>query len=179
MNTELTAKQTARIQRIRAERAERKVDQRDSPNVFPYKKCAFCHERSSCGNYTDDDEWKCESCAPENDCICESDEKPNHLCPDHQCCWACGTQSVPVTLNDKRGLWLCGGCDKKCDSCPRIQARRRENNCACGCKGKSCVSCGAHVQQRDQYVLVERKHIHCLWCYKDKKKREKRSTSMV
>ena len=43
--------------------------------------------------------------------------------------------------------------------------------CACGCKGKSCVSCGAHVQQRDQYVLVERKHIHCLWCYKDKKKK--------
>lgn len=72
-DAELTAKQIARIQRIRAERAERKVDQRDSPNVFPYKKCAFCHERSSCGNYTDDDQWQCESCAPEED---EADEVP-------------------------------------------------------------------------------------------------------
>jgi hypothetical protein len=67
MNTELTAKQIARIERIRAERAERRVDQRDSPNVAPYKKCAFCHERSSCGNYTDDDQWQCESCAPEEE----------------------------------------------------------------------------------------------------------------
>ena len=105
-NTKLTAKQIARIERIRAERAAKKaapdcchtcgdisdeytcrdgklycdgceavrrnniadwcgslnVDDRDSPNVFPYKKCAFCHERSSCGNYTDDDQWQCESC---------------------------------------------------------------------------------------------------------------------
>ena len=61
-DAELTAKQIARIQRIRAERAERIVDQRDSPNVAPYKKCAFCHERSSCGNYTNDDQWQCECC---------------------------------------------------------------------------------------------------------------------
>lgn len=64
----------------------------------------------------------------------------------------------------------------------RIRAERAKQiakKCACGCKGKSCVSCGAHVQQRDQYLLVERKHIHCLWCYKDKKKRGKRSASMV
>jgi len=63
----LTEKQIARIERIRAERAERIVDQRDSPNVAPYKKCAFCHERSSCGNYTDDDQWQCESCAPDEE----------------------------------------------------------------------------------------------------------------
>jgi hypothetical protein len=105
-DAELTAKQIARIQRIRAERAAKKaapdcchtcgdisdeytcrdgklycdgceavrhnnitdwceslnVDDRDSPNVFPYKKCAFCHERSSCGNYTNDDQWQCECC---------------------------------------------------------------------------------------------------------------------
>jgi hypothetical protein len=107
MNTELTAKQIARIERIRAERAAAKdnihyhrecvgcgdtpcvkpadpldppycedcskvcdeinVDDRDSPNIFPYKKCAFCHERSSCGNYTDDDQWQCESCAPDEE----------------------------------------------------------------------------------------------------------------
>ena len=58
----------------------------------------------------------------------------------------------------------------KADECECCDKQIAEE-CACGCKGKSCVSCGAHVQQRDQYVLVERKHIHCLWCYKDKKKK--------
>ena len=60
----------------------------------------------------------------------------------------------------------------KADECECCDKQIAEE-CACGCKGKSCVSCGAHVQQRDQYVLVERKHIHCLWCYKDKKKKGK------
>jgi len=60
----------------------------------------------------------------DDDCICESDKNPNPLCPDHQCCWACSTQSVPITLNEKRCLWLCGGCNDKGDSCPRIQAER-------------------------------------------------------
>jgi hypothetical protein len=74
MNTELTAKQIARIERIRAERAERKVDQRDSPNIFPYKLCGFCTERKSCGKYNDEDGcWECEDCASEED---EADEVP-------------------------------------------------------------------------------------------------------
>jgi len=38
------------------------VDARDSPNVYPYKKCGSCHERSSCGNYTNDHVWLCEDC---------------------------------------------------------------------------------------------------------------------
>ena len=102
----LNARQIARIERIRAERAAKKaapdcchtcgdisdeytcrdgklycdgceavrhnnitdwceslnVDDRDSPNVFPYKKCGSCHERSSCGNYTNDGVWLCEDC---------------------------------------------------------------------------------------------------------------------
>jgi hypothetical protein len=63
-NTELTAKQIARIERIRAERAERIVDQRDSPNIYPYKLCGFCTERKSCGSYNDEYNcWECESCA--------------------------------------------------------------------------------------------------------------------
>jgi len=78
MNTELTAKQIARIERIRAERDERIVDQRDSPNIAPYKKCAFCHERSSCGNYTDDDQWKCESCDDNRECCELCDDKTSH-----------------------------------------------------------------------------------------------------
>ena len=59
----LTAKQIARIERIRMERAEKRVDERDHPNIFPYKKCGDCHERSSCGNYTDANVWQCESCS--------------------------------------------------------------------------------------------------------------------
>lgn len=38
--------------------------------------------------------------------------------------------------------------------------------CVCGCEGKSCVSCGAHVQSKNQYKKVEHKHIHCLDCYR-------------
>jgi hypothetical protein len=38
------------------------VDDVEAPNIFPYKKCSVCKERSSCGNYTDDKEWLCESC---------------------------------------------------------------------------------------------------------------------
>lgn len=62
MDAQLTAKQIARIERIRAERAFRRVDERDYPNIFPYKKCAFCSERSSCGNYDDENQWVCEDC---------------------------------------------------------------------------------------------------------------------
>jgi hypothetical protein len=67
----LTAKQIARIERIRMERAEKRVDERDHPNIFPYKMCGFCHERSSCGNYTEDDVWQCEGCDDNREC-CEN-----------------------------------------------------------------------------------------------------------
>jgi len=39
------------------------VDDVESPNQFPYKKCAACSERKSCGSYTACQEWLCESCA--------------------------------------------------------------------------------------------------------------------
>lgn len=62
-NAKLTPRQIARIERIRAERAERRVDERDHPNIFPYKKCGICSERSSCGNYDDEEDcWVCEDC---------------------------------------------------------------------------------------------------------------------
>jgi len=38
-------------------------DDRNAPNVWPYKKCSECEERSSCGNYDDDNNWICENCA--------------------------------------------------------------------------------------------------------------------
>ena len=37
------------------------VDDRDAPNTYPYKKCSLCGERSSCGQYKEDD-WVCEGC---------------------------------------------------------------------------------------------------------------------
>ena len=39
------------------------VDDIEEPNVYPYKMCVFCSERSSCGNYNSDKKWVCESCA--------------------------------------------------------------------------------------------------------------------
>jgi len=40
------------------------VDDFDAPNIYPYKKCSVCSERSSCGNYNEDKQWICEGCGP-------------------------------------------------------------------------------------------------------------------
>ena len=47
--------------------AESEEDDIDAPNIYPYKKCSVCSERSSCGNYNDDKQWICESCNPESE----------------------------------------------------------------------------------------------------------------
>ena len=74
---------------------------------------------------------------PEEDeekCICESDKKPNPLCPEHQCCWACSTQSVPITLNEHSRLWLCDGCNDKGDWCRGCHKLIDEDGmCSPGC----------------------------------------------
>ena len=67
----------------------------------------------------------------DDDCICESDKNPNPLCPDHQCCWACSTQSVPITLNEHSRLWLCDGCNDKGDWC---RGCRKTGECGCECE---------------------------------------------
>jgi hypothetical protein len=75
------------------------VDDRDAPNIYPYKKCSVCGERKSCGNYQEND-WFCEDCeAP----------KPVVLCAD------CG-DAIPDTenldkcwTNDGETFW-CEGC---------------------------------------------------------------------
>ena len=41
------------------------VDDRDAPNLFPYKKCCQCSERNSTGNYDDEKNWICEECGVE------------------------------------------------------------------------------------------------------------------
>ena len=45
---------------------EWRVDEYDSPNVSPYKKCSECGERKSCGSYCDTT-WFCENCAEEEE----------------------------------------------------------------------------------------------------------------
>ena len=45
-------------------RDDEDVDSRDAPNIYPYKKCSECGERSSCGQYKEDD-WVCEGCDTE------------------------------------------------------------------------------------------------------------------
>ena len=45
-------------------RDDEDVDSRDAPNIYPYKKCSECGERSSCGQYKEDD-WVCDGCDTE------------------------------------------------------------------------------------------------------------------
>jgi hypothetical protein len=40
---------------------ETNVDDRDAPNIYPYKMCCECEERNSCGKYRDGF-WVCEEC---------------------------------------------------------------------------------------------------------------------
>lgn len=42
--------------------SEEDVDDVDAPNHFPYKLCAECSERKSCGSYSADMKWLCETC---------------------------------------------------------------------------------------------------------------------
>ena len=41
---------------------EHSVDDHDAPNIYPYKMCSCCSERSSCGAYNDNKQWVCEDC---------------------------------------------------------------------------------------------------------------------
>lgn len=54
----------ARLRDGEEEEEEFDVDDRDAPNILPYKKCSVCGERKSCGNYREND-WFCENCAEE------------------------------------------------------------------------------------------------------------------
>lgn len=47
------------------------VDSRDAPNIYPYKKCSECGERSSCGQYKEDD-WVCEGCGCDDEEYCDN-----------------------------------------------------------------------------------------------------------
>ena len=55
-----------------ADEREEEVDDVDAPNIFPYKKCSYCGERKSCGNYNSDKAWFCEDCYDEDE---EEDEE--------------------------------------------------------------------------------------------------------
>lgn len=80
------------------------VDDRDAPNVFPYKECSECGERKSCGAYHEND-WLCEDCGDEEEeeksesekeeeDKSESEEEEEHTDPKPDPCGTCGR--VPV-----------------------------------------------------------------------------------
>ncbi len=50
---------------------EWRVDEYESPNVYPYKECSECGERKSCGSYCDTT-WFCEDCAEEEEEDCRT-----------------------------------------------------------------------------------------------------------
>jgi hypothetical protein len=60
------------------------VDDVDAPNIYPYKKCSVCVERSSCGNYNDVKQWLCEDCLePETPPTSESDQEDSKDAQGH------------------------------------------------------------------------------------------------
>jgi hypothetical protein len=68
---------------------EWRVDEYESPNVYPYKKCSDCGERKSCGSYQDDC-WFCEDCA-EEECTDENRcEDCTHCARTKPCSCGCG-----------------------------------------------------------------------------------------
>jgi len=49
------------------EEEENDVDDFESPNIYPYKKCSECEERKSCGSYSMEKQWFCEDCSSESE----------------------------------------------------------------------------------------------------------------
>ena len=60
--------------------AQWSVDDLEEPNVYPYKKCSVCSERSSCGNYNEDKKWVCEGCAEDEDEGADSTDEEQSVC---------------------------------------------------------------------------------------------------
>jgi hypothetical protein len=72
------------------------VDDRDAPNIFPYKKCSVCGERKSCGNYDDENNWYCENCAEDEELAYDCEGCGQHLyitemakCEERDLCAEC------------------------------------------------------------------------------------------
>jgi len=87
------------------------VDDPDMPNIYPYKKCCECEERSSCGSYNENRDWICESCAPEE-----------------ETCFKCGAQGKFgcthfLAIVDGVENMYCEDCDGDmihCESCNEV-----------------------------------------------------------
>jgi hypothetical protein len=93
------------------------VDDRDAPNVFPYKKCCECGERTSCGSYKEDD-WYCEEHYIEEE---DSSEEWFDLKYPNACCHRCNTKLTGATVvycGDACETWYCADChDEGTDDC--------------------------------------------------------------
>ena len=120
------------IAAVAAAKAMCYVDQEDSPNIFPYKKCYECGGRSSCGNYVEDD-FMCGDCAPEEEDNQDDDDskdliiikgaKPEPIpivviSENRKCLTPCKTRPMMG-----RSWWKCLGYDSPCSCAYEAQAK--------------------------------------------------------
>jgi len=75
------------------------IDDPEFPNIYPYKLCSVCDERSSCGSYNDDMYWLCESCTPEPEADSEEEEEEEDECYGKHCS---NTKGLKLGLGLKR-----------------------------------------------------------------------------
>jgi len=89
----------------------KKCDDRDAPNIFPYKKCCQCSERNSTGNYDEDNHWFCGNCS----CVCTQCERLVNCEREQIMLWNKGEDEEAICLQCHEDLeeemrengWLC------------------------------------------------------------------------
>jgi hypothetical protein len=125
---------------------EEDVDDRDAPNIYPYKKCSVCGERKSCGNYKEND-WFCEGCwsgAKCDDCGGAIRDTENL-----DTCWT----------NDGEIFW----CEYCRDEHVEEYIRERDG------EDDACDCCGEHFAELNTAEDAEgEKETYCDGCWKDK-----------
>jgi len=92
---------------------ETNVDDRDAPNIYPYKKCGECDERKSCGKYRDD-KWVCEECDAG-----ECDECGTGLADEH---------IFTYEKDGEVGVTVCASCAGDMDDSFREQGYTRDDD---------------------------------------------------
>ena len=148
------------------EETDDNVDDIEEPNVYPYKKCSVCSERSSCGNYNDNKEWVCESCAA------DADEEDND---NGVACKRCGDTTCEedshyncrlLWNSNKTGKQICrrcvgeedeGGGDHATEDCPGVVEEE---------DGKHCENCDNELEENEGRITEDKDALLLCWsCY--------------
>ena len=125
---------------------EEDVDDRDAPNIYPYKKCSVCGERKSCGNYKEND-WFCEGCW--SGAKCDDCGGPIRDTENLDTCWT----------NDGEIFW----CEYCRDEHVEEYIRERDG------EDDACDCCGEHFAELNTAEDAEgEKETYCDGCWKDK-----------